>query len=239
MSLESAAINRYLPLVRIIATRVCARLPRNYDLDDLIGAGVLGLLDAGKQFDADRGIPFERYAEIRIRGAILDELRATDPTSRLSRRRSSELATVVRGLASSLGHEPSPDEVAATLGIPTDRYLELVARIRPVIVVGFADLTPPGVDDLGDHARHWIDRDAPDPVAHTRLRELGTRLGQAVERLTPRQRQVVIFHYIEDMAFREIAAFLEVTEGRISQLHTASMARLKVLLADQGTDAPA
>ena len=124
MNLESASVNRYLPLVRTIAMRVRTRLPCNHYLDDLIGAGVLGLLDARKQFDADRGIPFERYAEIRIRGAILDELRAADPTSRVSRRRSSELTTLVRGLASALGHEPSPDEVADTLGIPTNHYLD-------------------------------------------------------------------------------------------------------------------
>lgn len=231
--MNSAPINRYLPLVRTIAARVRARLPRNHDLDDLIGAGVLGLLDARKQFDAERGIPFERYAEIRIRGAILDELRAADQTSRMSRRRSSELATVIRGLASSLGHEPSPDEVAATLGITTNHYLDLVARIRPVVVVGFDDLSPPGVNDLGDHARHWIDPDAPDPVACTRLRELGARLGQAVEHLTPRQRMVVVFHYVEGMAFREIADLLDVTEGRISQLHTASMTRLRGLLTGE------
>lgn len=230
--MDSDEVRRHLSLVRSIASRVIARLPRSFDLDDLVGAGVLGLLDAAKQFDPSKGVPFARYAEIRIRGAILDELRAGDQTPRSSRRQAGEVAEIVHDLSTSLGRTPSPDEVADALGIPVDHYLDRVARIRPVVIVGFDDLLRPGTEDHVDRSRHLLDPDAPDPAAQAEARERAVRMGQAVEQLTPRQRMVVTFHYVEGMSFREIADFLEVTEGRISQLHTASVARLKRLIAD-------
>jgi RNA polymerase sigma factor for flagellar operon FliA len=230
--LDSDEVRRHLSLVRGIASRVIARLPRSVDLDDLVGAGVLGLLDAAKGFDPSKGVPFARYAEIRIRGAILDELRAGDQTPRSSRRQAGEVAGIVRDLSAALGRPPSPEEVADALGIPVDDYLDRVARIRPVVVVGFDDLMRPGTEDPIDRSRHLWDPDAPDPAAQAEARERAVRMGQAVEQLTPRQRMVVTFHYVEGMSFREIADFLEVTEGRISQLHTASVERLKRLLAN-------
>lgn len=228
--MEAADVRRYLSLVRGIATRVIARLPSSYELEDLVGAGMLGLLDAHRQFDPDKGVPFERYAEIRVRGAILDELRASDQTPRSSRRQSSELAEVVHELSNLLGHAPSSDEVAGALGIPLAHYQELVARIHPVVLMGFDDLFRTEDSERGERIVYPSDPDAPDPLDRTTRREVAVRLGHAVEQLTPRQRMVVTFHYVEGMSFREIAGFLDVTEGRISQLHTASVTRLRGLL---------
>lgn len=223
-------VSRFLPLVRTVATRMAARLPRNLDIDDLIGAGVLGLLNAARQFDEEKGVPFDRYAEIRIRGAILDELRALDQTPRSIRRQSGEVAGVVRTLTSVLGRAPHPDEVATGLGVTIDRYHQMVTRISPVIVLGFDDIGLVNDDEKRDIIQYLRDPGAVDPTAETGFREAAERLAAAMEHLTDRQRQVVTFYYYEGMNFKEIADLLGVTEGRISQLHTASMARLKIIL---------
>jgi RNA polymerase sigma factor for flagellar operon FliA len=226
-------IRRYLPLVRTVATRIAARLPRHVELDDLVGAGVLGLLNAERQYDEAKGVPFDRYAEIRIRGAILDELRSLDQTTRTARRQSGEVADVVRSLAASLGRAPTSEEVAAGLGVPLHRYQEMITRMSPVVVLGFDDVGLGGEDEKRDALQYLRDPSAVDPEAEASLREVALRLARAIEGLTDRQRQVVTFYYYEGMNFKEIADFLGVTEGRISQLHTAAMARLKTCLKDE------
>jgi len=223
-------VSRFLPLVRVVATRMAARLPRSLDIDDLVGAGVLGLLNAFRQYDTAKGVPFDRYAEIRIRGAILDELRALDQTPRSIRRQSGEVVNVVRLLATTLGRSPSHEEIATGLGVTLEHYHDLVSRIAPVVVMGFDDVGLVGDDPNRDVMQYIRDPSAVDPEAETRGREVAERLAAAVQQLTDRQRQVVVFYYFEGMNFKEIAEFLGVTEGRISQLHTASMTRLKELL---------
>jgi len=223
---------KFLPLVRTVATRMAARLPRSLDIDDLVGAGVLGLLNADRQFDESKGVPFDRYAEIRIRGAILDELRSLDQTPRSIRRQSGEVADVVRTLATLLGRVPNPDEVATGLGVSVEQYHDMVTRISPVIVLGFDDVGFAGDDEKRDVMQYIKDPGAADPEAETGFREAAERLAAAIDRLTDRQRQVVTFYYYEGVNFKEIADFLGVTEGRVSQLHTASMAHLKQLLKD-------
>lgn len=198
-----------------------------------MGAGVLGLLSAARQYDESKGVPFDRYAEIRIRGAILDELRSMDQTPRSARRQQTEVADVVRTLASAFGRVPSSDEVALGLGVTLERYQDMISRISPIVILGFDDLGTFGDSDKRDMLQYIRDPSANDPEAETGFREMAGRLAQAVENLTPRQRQVVTFYYYEGMSFKEISDFLEVTEGRISQLHTASMAKLKILLKDR------
>lgn len=226
-------VRRYLPLVRSVATRIAARLPRHVEIDDLVGAGVLGLLNAERQYDDAKGVPFDRYAEIRIRGAILDELRGLDQTTRTARRQSGEVADVVRALGASLGRAPTSEEVAAGLGVPLVRYQEMISRMSPVVVLGFDDVGLAGEDERRDALQYLRDPAAVDPEVQASLQEVALRLARAIEGLTDRQRQVVTFYYYEGMNFKEIADFLGVTEGRISQLHTAAMARLKTFLRDQ------
>jgi RNA polymerase sigma factor FliA len=224
-------VTQFLPLVRTVASRMAARLPRGVDLDDLVGAGVLGLLSAARQYDGDKGVPFQRYAEIRIRGAILDELRSMDQTSRHSRRQSGEVTNMARSLATTLGRAPTHDEVAGGLGVTLERYHELVGRVAPVVVVGFDDVGLNQEDEKRDVLQYLRDPGAEDPAAETGYREAALRVAAAIDRLTDRQRQVVTFYYFEGMSAREIADLLGVTEGRVSQLHTAATERLKTLLA--------
>ncbi|MBM4394535.1 MAG: FliA/WhiG family RNA polymerase sigma factor [Deltaproteobacteria bacterium] len=231
--MEPGDVVGYLPLVKTVAGRLASRLPRHVDIDDLVGAGVLGLLNAARQFDETKGVPFDRYAEIRVRGAILDELRNQDQTTRSARRASAEVSDVTRGLASALGRAPTAEEIAGGLGVSIEQYLEMVSRISPVVVLGFDDLGLAGEDERRDVMQYLRDPSAADPEAETSFREAAGILARAIEQLTARQRQVVTFYYYEGMSFKEIADLLSLTEGRISQLHTAAVAKLKTLL---GTD---
>lgn len=230
--MQPGDVVQYLPLVRNVASRMAARLPRHVELEDLVGAGVVGLLNAARQYDDSKGVPFERYAEIRVRGAILDELRLLDQTSRTARRQAAEVAEVTRSLAANLGRAPSSEEIAAGLGMTVSHYLDLVGRMSPVVVLGFDDLGLTNDDDKRDVMQYLKDPSASNPEAESSFREAAAQVAGAIERLTDRQRQVITFYYYEGMNFKEIADFIGVTEGRISQLHTAAVARLKTLLQE-------
>lgn len=223
-------VTPYLPLVRSVASRMAARLPRTVDLDDLISAGVLGLINAARQYDENRGVPFDRYAEIRVRGAIVDELRTLDQTTRSARKRQSEIADVTRALATQLGRQPSQEEVALALGVSLSQFHAMASRSSPVVVCGFDDLAPPGQEGHRDSNPALHDHAALAPESAVARRETAEQVARAVERLTDRQRQVITFYYFEGMNYREIADLLGVTEGRVSQLHTAATERLKTVL---------
>ncbi len=229
-------VTPYLPLVRAVASRMAARLPRTVDLDDLISAGVLGLINAARQYDESRGVPFDRYAEIRVRGAIVDELRNLDQTTRTARKRASEIAEVARLLATQLGRQPSQEEVALALGVSLSQFHAMTTRSAPVLVMGFDDLAAPGDDRPLDSTLAFQDHSAVAPEVAVARRETTEQVARAVEALTDRQRQVVTFYYFEGMNYREIAALLQVTEGRVSQLHTAAMERLRGLLDSESVE---
>ncbi len=228
-------VTPYLPLVRSVASRMAARLPRTVDLDDLISAGVLGLINAARQYDEDRGVPFDRYAEIRVRGAIVDELRTLDQTTRSARKRLSEIADATRFLATQLGRQPSQEEVALALGVSLSQFHAMTSRASPVLVFGFDDLGGSGQEGRQDSNPFLQDHATMSPESAVARRETAEQVARAVEDLTDRQRQVITFYYFEGMNYREIANLLGVTEGRVSQLHTAATERLKTLLdADLG-----
>lgn len=231
--MDPAEFSRYLPLVRLVASRIAVRLPRHVEVDDLVSAGVLGLMNASRQYDASKGVPFDRYAEIRIRGAILDELRGLDQTSRTARQQAQDVAEVTRNLGADLGRAPRSDEIAAGLGVSTDAYLAMVARNSPVVVLGFDDLGLTGDDRTQDVMQYLRDPSAVDPSARTEGREVASALARAIDQLTDRQRQVITFLYFEGMSAREVAGMLGLTEGRISQLHSAAVLRLKQILQGQ------
>lgn len=226
-------ITLYLPLVKSVAARIAARLPRTVDVDDLIGAGVLGLINAASQYDKSRGVPFDKYAEIRVRGAILDELRNLDQTSRTARRRQAEIEEVVRMLATQLGRQPSEEEVAKALGMTLSQYQALTSRFQPISIYGFDDLITSLQDGRKDTSPMLLDHSATSPEALVVQKEVAGQVAKALEELTDRQRQVIIFYYFEGMNYKEIAEILEITEGRVSQLHSAAMEKLKEELAKE------
>jgi RNA polymerase sigma factor for flagellar operon FliA len=223
-------VERYAPLARTVALKIAYRLPPSVELDDLISAGVIGLLDAVEKYDRSKNTSFRRYAEIRIRGAILDELRSLDWVSRTVRRDSSQLNELTRRKTQELGREPSEEEMAQEMGVDLQSYHELLNKLKPILVVGFEDL---GLNRDGD--RRNVDDFIKDPRnvdPHTlawfgKLRSL---LQEIVQTLPEKQRIVVSLYYFEQMNLKSIGAKLGVTESRVSQIHSEACKTLRTRL---------
>jgi len=215
-------ISSHLPLVRKVAYRMMSKVPKTVDIDDLISAGVLGLIGALRQFDEKKGIPFDKYAEMRIRGAMLDELRAMDQMPRTMRKRSKTIEDAINILSQELGRAPSVHEVARKLGLEKEDLEEAMQGFRE-----------PGIVQLEEAERgfvHTVGDEGDGPESLIMAKETAKAVMKALERITAKQRQVVIFHYFEGLTFPEIAEIMEITEGRVSQLHASAMKRLRRLI---------
>lgn len=220
-------IERYASLAKMVASKIASRLPSSVELDDLISAGVIGLIDAIDKYDAEKSRNFKKYAEIRIRGAILDELRSMDWVSRTVRRQSAKLDGTQRELRRELGREATDDEVASALGIGLQQYFKLLHKLQPVLLLSFEDI---GVNSDGDKrsfAQYLKDPKAVDPAVVVHFRNLRTLVGALVEQLAEKQRIVITLYYFETMNLKEIGKVLDVTESRVSQLHAAAVKNLK------------
>jgi RNA polymerase sigma factor for flagellar operon FliA len=209
-----------LPLVRRMAFRMARRLPPNVDVNDLIGAGTEGLLKAVQHYDPDRYPHFEPYAKTRIRGAILDELRANDSLTRYGRSRMAEITNTIKALQQSLGRQPAEDEIAERLGMPLDQYQRLTGDLmRGPTLQGFSSVA---ADDAESSAA------GPDTLLLDN--DLKRRLALAVGKLTPRTQQVLALYYQEECTQAEIGEILGVTESRVCQILGEATARLRALL---------
>jgi len=226
----NSMLQRYGPLVRRLAHQMIARLPANVEVDDLIQVGLIGLADAMTRFDDAQGVQFETFATQRIRGAMLDELRGSDHLSRGIRKQQRSIETAVHQLEQTLGRTPKDSEVARQLGLSLRAYQELLARVRGSQLVYLSDMS----GDDGD--LDYLDRHVPDAaftpmgrLQDTRMREA---LVEAIKALPEREQYVMSMYYEHDMNLKEIAAVLKVTESRVCQLHSQSIARLRLKLRD-------
>ena len=229
-NLRNRLMEHYLPVVRHIAQRIHNKLPREVELDDLISAGTFGLMDAIHAFDPERAVKFETYCASRIRGAILDELRAWDWVPRLTRVRSHKLLDATQQLKLELGRDPTDDELARRLRVSADELLRIsrdssVIRVMPLSrrrtdLNDEVDLEADGVEDVRYAQRlRGIERED--------LRELITR------GLTRAEQLIIILYYFEQMTMKEIGLTLDLSESRVSQMHTAILGRLQGRLADR------
>ncbi|MCH8856408.1 MAG: RNA polymerase sigma factor FliA [Proteobacteria bacterium] len=227
---NSTLIKQYSPLVRRLAHQMIAKLPANVEVDDLIQVGLIGLTDALSRFDAEQGVQFETFATQRIRGAMLDELRGGDWMSRGTRRQQREIEVAVHKVEQRLGRAPSEAEIAAEMGLPLAEYQELLGKVRGTQLVYLEDMS----GDDGDENfldRHVAD-DAANPVSLLQDHRMREALVAAIKNLPEREQFVMSMYYEHDMNLKEIAAVLNVTESRVCQLHTQSIARLRVKLRD-------
>ncbi len=215
----------YSPLVRSVAHRVAAGLPSHVEIGDLVQAGVFGLADAVERFDPERCPRFESYAAQRIRGAILDELRAQDWVPRTVRGRARELDRARDLLEARLGRLPSDREVAADLGVA---LRDVRAASRHVQLVSVEAL-----DETGGLSDVLVDDTAADPVTVVQHREAVRQLSRAVAELGERDRDVIRLYYVENRTLAEIGRVLGVTESRVCQLHSRLVARLRTRLQEQ------
>ena len=226
---RDALIRQYVPLVQRLAHHMIAKLPANVELDDLIQVGMIGLADALSRYEASQGVQFETFATQRIRGAMLDELREGDWLSRGSRKSQKEIEKAVHRLEHRLGRSPVESEIAAELKMPLDEYQALLGRVRGTQLVYLEDIGAGSDDDDGFLDRHAADEDA-DPLSVLKDQRLRQALVAAIETLPERERYIMGMYYEQDMNLKEIAAVLGITESRACQLHSQSIARLRVKL---------
>lgn len=220
-------ILKYAPLVKYVVGRMTLRLPPTMDQEDLIQAGILGLIDAVDRFDPTRGIRFNTYAEFRVRGAVLDELRAMDWVPRTVRQTASQLESAFHALEQQLGRPADDAEVATHLGVSLEEFYEQLESVRTISIVSFDDLRPMVDDDERDVLEMLADPTVEDPVEAIGLKEVRKALAAAIDSLPNKERLVVALYYFEELTMAEIGAVLGVTESRISQLHSKAALRMR------------
>jgi len=226
---NSATLKQYSPLVRRLAHQMIAKLPANVELDDMIQAGMIGLNDALGRFDTAQGVQFETFATQRIRGAMLDELRNGDWMSRGNRKQQRQIEVAIHKLEQQFGRAPAESEIAESMGLSLTDYQEMLGKVRGTQLLYLEDLSSGGEgnDDYLD--RHVADADA-DPLAMLQDRRMREALVDAIKLLPEREQYVMSMYYEHDMNLKEIAAVIGVTESRVCQLHSQSIARLRVKL---------
>ncbi len=224
-------ILNYSPLVKYVAGRLASSLPQTVDTADLISYGIFGLIDAIEKYDPDRAIKFETYAIARIKGAIIDELRAMDWVPRSVRSRAREIENAYVALENELKRVPSDQEVADRIGVSLKDFHDILTKLSYTSVVSFEELWVGGEREDGQSAIGAIrDDSADDPVAVFESVEIKDILAGAIDRLPDREKTVIALYYYEGLTLKEIGQVLGVTESRVSQLHTKAVLRLRARL---------
>jgi RNA polymerase sigma factor for flagellar operon FliA len=220
----------HLPVVRYIARRIHERLPHHVEMEELVSAGVLGLMDAFQKFDPAKKVQFRSYAQFRIRGAILDSLRTLDWSPRDLRRKGRAIEQAIRVLTARLGRTPSENEIAAELGMKLGDYHQLLGELKG-LEIGTLHLERS--EDSGEEELAYVpNRQEDDPLFRCLEGEMRERLAEAVRNLPERERLVMTLYYYEEMTMKEIGLTLGVVESRVSQIHAAAVLRLRAMLAD-------
>jgi RNA polymerase sigma factor for flagellar operon FliA len=225
---------RYVSLVKYVAGRLAIGLPPSVQADDLISSGILGLMDAIDKYDLERDTRFETYAVTRIRGAILDELRALDWIPRSTRQKARKLENVYIELENSLGRSATTEEVAKHMNLSTEALYGLLDEVRSTNLVSLDEYVQ-GKD--GDGQTRLVDavedRVSLDPSDRIDIEDLKEVMNVAILRLPPRERLVIALYYYEELTLKEIGSILNVSESRISQIHTKAIVRLRGKLRSQ------
>lgn len=227
-------ILKYLPLIKYVAGRLFGRLPSNVSLDDLVSSGILGLMDAAKKFDPAKNIQFKTYAELRIRGAMLDELRSQDWVPRSVRKKMHEMERTFRRLEYALGRPAEDEEVAQALGIGMDDYYRMLDETRGVTFLDIETIRSRLPDSSDDDLFDLIADDGnSDPFEALNLSDLKEHLVKAIDVLSQKEKLVISLYYYEGLTMREIGEILGYTESRISQMHTKAILQIRAYLAEQ------
>jgi RNA polymerase sigma factor FliA len=220
----------HLPIVRFLARRIHERLPQHVDIEDLVSAGVVGLMDAFAKFDPQKKVQFRSYAQFRVRGAILDSLRTLDWSPRDLRRKGRAAEEAVRVLTSRLGRSPGESEIAAEMGLSLEEYQGLLGDLKGLEI---GTLHIEHNEDSGEEELAYIPgRPEEDPLFCCLRGELQEKLSEAIERLPDRERLVMTLYYFEELTMREIGLALGVVESRVSQIHASAVVHMRVALQD-------
>ncbi len=226
---ESELVERYLPLVKTVVGRIAMNLPAHVNLDDLNSAGLVGLLNGVRNFDPEGGSSFESYARVRIRGAVLDELRRLDWVPRSVHDKARRVQTTIQELEQKHGEVPTPAQVARALDLSPREYEDLLEEIRPATFVCLDSAPGPDGESDSDSSRYEsiADESQEDPVEATSRRELSRVIAERISHLPEMQKKVLALYYFEDMRLREIAEVFGVTESRICQIHSQAVLAIR------------
>jgi RNA polymerase sigma factor for flagellar operon FliA len=227
---QERVLLEHLPIVRFLARRIHERLPQHVDIEDLVSAGVVGLMDAFSKFDPGKKVQFRSYAQFRIRGAILDSLRTLDWSPRELRRKGRAVEEAIRSLTARMGHAPGEGEVAAEMALGLEEYQQLLGDLKGLEI---GTLHMERNEDSGEEELAYVPGNPEDdPLFHCLRGELEERLSDAITNLPDRERLVMSLYYYEEMTMREIGLALGVVESRVSQMHASAVVHLRSALKD-------
>ena len=228
---KEVALRRYAGLVKYVVEKIASGLPRCVDVDDLLDAAVIGLMDALEKFDPDKGIKFETYAVWRVKGAVLDELRAMDWVPRTTRRKARFAEATARTLDQKLGRAATQSELASALGMTPGEHGRLMEEIRGSLLIPIERTVSKEMEpDQGGLEETIEDENSPDPEALLEKEETVRLLEASIEKLPEQERLVVALYYYEDLTLKEIGEALQISESRVSQIHGEAMKKLKTRL---------
>lgn len=224
-ALREQMLLEHMSIVRFVARRIHERLPQHVELEDLVGAGMVGLIDAFNKFDMSKKVQFRSYAQFRIRGAILDSLRTLDWGPRDLRRKGREIEEAMQKLINRLGHAPSESEVAGELGMALAQYQNLRTSLKGLEI---GSLQETRSEDSAEEELAYVPADPEeDPLVRCMKSEMSTRLAEAVASLPEKEGRVLALYYAEEMTMKEIGAALGVVESRVSQIHSSALQVLR------------
>ena len=232
-AIRDVFVKQYAPLVKYVAGKIAVGMPHNVEFDDLVGFGVFGLFDAIQKFDPDKHVKFKTYAVTRIRGAIFDELRSIDWVPRSVRQKSREVEDTMRHLESSLGRAASDKELAGAMGVSVKEFEKTLLKISSTSILSLSDIWYTGEDNdkvsIGDSIESPRSMN---PEAIVEKEEVRQVIMRTLDELPDKEKKVLVLYYYEDLTLKEIGRVLEVTESRVSQLHTKAIMRLRSKLTN-------
>jgi RNA polymerase sigma factor for flagellar operon FliA len=231
--IREAFIKQYAPLVKYVAGKVAVGMPHNIEFDDLVGFGVFGLLDAIDKFDPEKNVKFKTYAVTRIRGAIFDELRSIDWVPRSVRQKTREVEEAIGTLEAQLGRTASDQEIAQSLGMDEGEFIKTMMKISGTSILSLNDVWFSG--DENDKVSIGDSIESPsslNPDVIVEKEEIRRVISDAISELPEKEKKILVLYYYEDLTLREIGQVLEVTESRVSQLHTKAILRLRSKLTN-------
>lgn len=228
-ALREQIILEYAPLVKIVAGRLCMYLGNTVEYEDLCSYGIFGLIDAIDKFDLAKDVKFETYASLRIRGSILDQIRKMDWIPRTIRQRQRMMEEAIKEIETKTGHAATDEEIAAALNISQDEFFKWQSQLNVTNVVSLNEFVEAGNEPVmeAEHNSHFIQ-----PEDNISKQELSQKLQEALQKLTEKERNVILLYYYDDMTLKEISAALEVSESRVSQLHTKALQKMRNVLGE-------